>query len=724
MGRAAVRVLQVLLATLGGLVILPFAVNLETGGTAPQWLQPFRPVMWPTALGCLLLLIGLEIWDRVGAGDPARPARRTDDERNVRRALEQVSRYVAARRLGLLDERIRLTLDERPDAVRQPLHLVQRVSGNAFELSEDVALADVFDEMDESMLILGAPGAGKTTQLLDLAGELVARAQPAGNVPVVLDLGGWARPRRSWFRPRGVERAPRPLAEWIVTELQSRYRIPAPIGRAWLHDGRLVLLLDGLDEVEESFRERCLDEINALQERIRTARLVVCSREADYDRLTGSLRAQGAVVIRPLTKEQILDYLGDVAPVLTDDAELWEVLTTPLMLNVVVLARGNEDWDEVARASGPAELRRLLFDAYVVEVLARNRGGSGPAPAETLRAIQILACASAASGSGTGLTALDGDALTSRVSRAAAEVTTFWLMPICQVLGAVSVTAVAAAWAGRVFGAGVAALCVSFVASAWSQAPVRPSIARRTTLLAFVAIVAVVNVAVLALLFWSARNIPLPSRTAAGVTVAVATLPTVWLLLRAVTRKVVTWRFFWQAQAVAAGTVVFVVVVGVRREAVVGFVLGVFVLLVVMTFDPREGQRKALAVEGRPSLPRKALAVLALFGTAVLVGRGAEAVPLDAISGVVLAFLLGMFPIAFVGITAEQVLNRVALSVAGEPDPWRRSFLRSTADRGLLVRIAREYRFAHLLIRDHLAGCDPAALGAAVQRRRAELVAA
>jgi hypothetical protein len=62
------------------------------------------------------------------------------------------------------------------------------------------------------------------------------------------------------------------------------------------------------------------------------------------------------------------------------------------------------------------------------------------------------------------------------------------------------------------------------------------------------------------------------------------------------------------------------------------------------------------------------------------------------------------------------------MSVVGQPDPWRPAFLRFAVDRSILVRAGREYRFLHLLVRDHLAECDPAALGDAVERRRVELV--
>ena len=57
--------------------------------------------------------------------------------------------------------------------------------------------------------------------------------------------------------------------------------------------------------------------------------------------------------------------------------------------------------------------------------------------------------------------------------------------------------------------------------------------------------------------------------------------------------------------------------------------------------------------------------------------------------------------------------------------PWRRrAFLQYAADRHVLARTGQgrrfageQYAFIHLLVRDHLAECDPDALAAKVDRR-------
>jgi hypothetical protein len=88
-------------------------------------------------------------------------------------------------------------------------------------------------------------------------------------------------------------------------------------------------------------------------------------------------------------------------------------------------------------------------------------------------------------------------------------------------------------------------------------------------------------------------------------------------------------------------------------------------------------------------------------------------------------WLAGMVCTVVWGAIALIILSgwfaRYAMVVAGEPNPWRRSFLRFAADRSVLSYSDGEYRFVHLLVRDHLAAADPAQLAEAVERRRAEL---
>jgi predicted NACHT family NTPase len=105
-------------------------------------------------------------------------------------------------------------------------------------LESEAGPAAVFSEAGHALLILGEPGGGKTITLLELARELIERFErdPHQPAPVVLNLS-------TWDRKRGA------LAGWIQSELKTKYFVPLRRSRNWLAGSRLVLLLDGLDEV-------------------------------------------------------------------------------------------------------------------------------------------------------------------------------------------------------------------------------------------------------------------------------------------------------------------------------------------------------------------------------------------------------------------------------------------------------------------------------------------
>ena len=84
-------------------------------------------------------------------------------------------------------------------------------------------IAGLCDELGGSFLILGVPGAGKTTIMLSLARELISRAEndPGLNIPVVFNLTSW------------TDRSQR-LFDWLIDELGTKYQIPKIIGHSWL----------------------------------------------------------------------------------------------------------------------------------------------------------------------------------------------------------------------------------------------------------------------------------------------------------------------------------------------------------------------------------------------------------------------------------------------------------------------------------------------------------
>jgi predicted NACHT family NTPase len=76
-------------------------------------------------------------------------------------------------------------------------------SQSAVPLDAGTRIVEVFDrpELARQLLILGEPGAGKTTIMLELAQDLLQRAMAdkAEPIPVLIDLSSWKNPEQPFF---------------------------------------------------------------------------------------------------------------------------------------------------------------------------------------------------------------------------------------------------------------------------------------------------------------------------------------------------------------------------------------------------------------------------------------------------------------------------------------------------------------------------------------------
>jgi hypothetical protein len=126
--------------------------------------------------------------------------------------------------------------------------------------------------------------------------------------------------------------------------------------------------------------------------------LVITSRTSDYEALAERLRLQGAIIVRPLSGDQVNAYLTDLGPdgnwlraALHEDASLWELLESPLLLNIVTLAYAGQSEVPLPRSSNVAELRDHLFGSYVSQMLKRRAAERRYTPKQTAHWLDWLA---------------------------------------------------------------------------------------------------------------------------------------------------------------------------------------------------------------------------------------------------------------------------------------------------------------------------------------------
>jgi hypothetical protein len=140
--------------------------------------------------------------------------------------------------------------------------------------------------------------------------------------------------------------------------------------------GVVVLLLDGVDEVQQKYREGCAAAIHQFQREHGAIKIVVCSRIADYELLSTRLsNFRQAIYVLPLDRPQVDGYLQQAGPALASvrtalqqDQTLYGLASQPLFLSILALAYHppwpNQSPEELLHLPTSARLTRL-FDRYI-----------------------------------------------------------------------------------------------------------------------------------------------------------------------------------------------------------------------------------------------------------------------------------------------------------------------------------------------------------------------
>lgn len=276
----------------------------------------------------------------------------------------------------------------KPEAIQYPWDaIVQQPNRSPCPIPRGTKVIEVFDEVGDELLILGAPGSGKTTMLLDLARDLITRAEEDEKlpIPVVFNLLAWGEKRL-------------PLGRWLVDELWYRYAVPRKIGETWIGQKELVFLLDGLDEINAQHRKACVEAIHRFQQDHGPVGMVVCSRSTEYEEMHFQIRLQSAVVLQPLTRDQVYAYLKGTSKqlsaareLLSHDQPFQELTESPLMLSIMMLAYSGLSSEELGMLDTIDKRRTHLFDTYVRRMFDRRGKNHRYEPQQTVQWLTWLA---------------------------------------------------------------------------------------------------------------------------------------------------------------------------------------------------------------------------------------------------------------------------------------------------------------------------------------------
>jgi adenylate kinase family enzyme/tetrahydromethanopterin S-methyltransferase subunit G len=236
-------------------------------------------------------------------------------------------------------------------------------------LNIGTSIFDVFnrDDICGRLLILGQPGAGKTTTQVELAEKLINQHVEIDSkypIPVLINLSSWRHEN---------------IVDWLVKELKSKYDLPASTSTKWLKKKRLLPLLDGLDELNPELQESCVEALNQYLEGDRAPEYaVVCCRTEEYSLLKNKIKLNGGVQLKSLTNEQIQNYFVSckkeyIWDEISNDNQLIALAQKPLMLSVMALTYQDilpEKWQKIQSVE---DRQQILWDAYLLHRIQQNR---------------------------------------------------------------------------------------------------------------------------------------------------------------------------------------------------------------------------------------------------------------------------------------------------------------------------------------------------------------
>jgi predicted NACHT family NTPase len=189
------------------------------------------------------------------------------------------------------------------------------------------------------LMVLGKPGAGKTTFLKYLAMQCIEGQFQANRVPLFITLKDFAEKPK---QPDVLEYIGQQLSGWGMTDASVKVE-------QLLRQGKALVLLDGLDEVREEDTKQVVRQIREISDQLHTNQFVITCRiaakdytferfteveVADFDLKQIAIFAQNWFQLsNPVKAERFIQKLQENKPI-------QELATNPLLLTLLCLVFG------------------------------------------------------------------------------------------------------------------------------------------------------------------------------------------------------------------------------------------------------------------------------------------------------------------------------------------------------------------------------------------------
>jgi NACHT domain len=250
-----------------------------------------------------------------------------------------------------------------------------------------VSVAGYFKSLSPGRLVvLGGPGSGKTVLAFELQAQLLkSRSQDlAEPLPVLVDAASYGPGETCVI--------------WLAKHLAHRYVLPEQAVAQLVLGGRILPIIDGIDELGRSGAAALITELNAfIGERESSSEgrpsFAITCRAAEYQDLSDPLVEATHVEVRTLTSRDVADYLRENRIEIPD--ELASVLTSPLLLSLAaaISAAGGSTsrWtDDFPRLPDETAVEQHLLSLFLAEAYLRPRHGRNWSLAQAERWLALI----------------------------------------------------------------------------------------------------------------------------------------------------------------------------------------------------------------------------------------------------------------------------------------------------------------------------------------------
>jgi len=250
-------------------------------------------------------------------------------------------------------------------------------------------LVDLFEKYS-FLLILGEPGIGKTSQLLNLGIGLLKKCEENDSlpIPIILNLATYTNKYEQF-------------EDWLHSNLVSMYDFPPKTVTNNLKENKIIFLFDGFDEIgnylenEEEKKELRVKCFNSIQEyktsELNPSQFAICSRIEEYEQIEN--KASITVQIIKIKKPKIEQIKNNLEKTLENSkinsekdsagnllillnrksAALQEVLCIPFYYNALLQILHIHQDKNIDFPNDINKLKEFIVNLYIDRKLRNNK---------------------------------------------------------------------------------------------------------------------------------------------------------------------------------------------------------------------------------------------------------------------------------------------------------------------------------------------------------------